>query len=63
MPANFYLFETTYGKVKLAYGSTPADALRVMFRRLTEDERATVKTDRFEQIRQQDIQKHVGRLG
>ncbi|MCC6904532.1 MAG: hypothetical protein IT326_01735 [Anaerolineae bacterium] len=58
-----YLFELRNGKQKLAYGKSPEDALRILSVRLSEQEMAEIITDRYQRIRQRDLQRYVSNLG
>jgi hypothetical protein len=58
-----YLFELKNGKKKLAYGQSPEDALNILSLRLTPEEMDQIIKDRYERIRQRDLQKYVDNLG
>lgn len=58
-----YLFDLKNGKKKLAYGQSPEDALDVLSIRLNEEEMGEIIRDRFQKIRQRDLQKYVHLLG
>jgi hypothetical protein len=58
-----YLFELASGKQKLAYGESPEDALKILRIRLTDEEMAQIKPDRFVRINQRELQKYVHNLG
>jgi len=58
-----YLFEMKNGKKKLAYGQSPEDALNILSLRLTPEEMEQIIKDRYERIRQRDLQKYVDNLG
>ncbi len=62
-PHYMYLFEMKNGKKKLAYGSSPADALDILSIRLTEVEMAEICPDKFIKISQRKLQEHVHELG
>jgi len=62
-PHFMYLFELRNGKQKLAYGKSPEDALRILSVRLSEQEMAEIITDRYQRIRQRDLQRYVSNLG
>ena len=62
-PHYLYLFDMTNGRKKLAYGSSPADALEILAFRLPPEEMALVERDRFTQINQRQLQEHVHLLG
>ena len=51
------------GRKKLAYGASPEDALDILSIRLTPEEMDEIYKDRFEKIRQRDLQKYVHLLG
>ena len=58
-----YLFEMTNGKQKLAYGSSPEDALEILSYRLTDEEMALIIRDQYQKISQRKMQEHIGNLG
>jgi len=58
-----YLFEMKNGKKKLAYGHTPEDALDILSIRLSPEEMDEIIRDKYEKVRQRDIQKYVPLLG
>jgi hypothetical protein len=58
-----YLIELVDGKQKLAYGESPEDALSILRIRLTDEEMAQIKPDRFVKISQRELQKYVHNLG
>jgi hypothetical protein len=58
-----YLFEMKNGKKKLAYGSSPEDALDILRIRLTEEEMAEIYPDQYVKISQRKLQEHVHELG
>lgn len=62
-PHYMYLFELKNGKKKLAYGQSPEDALNILSLRLTPEEMDQIIKDRYERIRQRDLQKYVDNLG
>jgi len=62
-PHFMYLFDMTNGKKKLAYGQSPEDALEILRIRLSEEEMAQIKADRFVKISQRKLQEHVDELG
>lgn len=62
-PHRLFLFEMTNGKKKLAYGADPADALEILRIRLTDEEMAQIRTERYVKIHQRDLMKHIGDLG
>lgn len=62
-PHFMYLFDMTNGKKKLAYGQSPEDALEILRIRLSEEEMAQIKADRFVKISQRKLQEHVDKLG
>ena len=62
-PHYMYLFELKNGKKKLAYGSSPEDALDILSIRLTPEEMDEIIADSYEKIRQRDLQKYVHLLG
>lgn len=58
-----YLFDLKNGKKKLAYGASPEDALDILSIRLTPVEMAEIITERYQKIRQRELQKYVHLLG
>ena len=62
-PHYMYLFDLKNGKKKLAYGQSPEDALEILRIRLSEEEMAQIKADRFVKISQRKLQEHVDELG
>ena len=62
-PHFMYLFDMENGKKKLAYGQSPEDALEILRIRLSEDEMAQIKADRYVKISQRKLQEHVDVLG
>lgn len=62
-PHYMYLFEMKNGKKKLAYGSSPEDALDILRIRLTEEEMAEIYPDKYRKISQRKLQEHVHELG
>ena len=62
-PHYMYLFEMKSGKMKLAYGQSPEDALDILRVRLTEDEMAEIYADRYVKIRQRQLGEYVNKLG
>lgn len=62
-PHYMYLFEMKNGKKKLAYGSSPEDALDILSIRLTEAEMAEIIPDRHTKISQRKLQEYVHELG
>ena len=62
-PHYMYLFRLKSGKQKLAYGSSPQDALDILAMRLTPAEMADILPDDYEKIRQRDLQQYVANLG
>lgn len=62
-PHYMYLFEMRNGKKKLAYGSSPEDALDILRIRLTEAEMAEIYPDKYLKISQRKLQEHVHELG
>ena len=62
-PHFMYLFDMENGKKKLAYGQSPQDALEILRIRLSEDEMAQIKPDRYVKISQRKLQEHVDELG
>ena len=62
-PHYMYLFDMKNGKKKLAYGQSPEDALDILRLRLTDEEMAQVRADRYIKISQRKLQEHVHQLG
>lgn len=62
-PHYMYLFDLKNGKKKLAYGASPEDALDILSIRLTPVEMAEIITERYQKIRQRELQKYVHLLG
>lgn len=62
-PHYMYLFEMKNGKKKLAYGSSPEDALDILSIRLTEAEMAEIIPGRYIKISQRKLQEYVHELG
>lgn len=62
-PHYMYLFDLKNGKKKLAYGKSPEDALDILSIRLSEEEMGEIIGDRYQKIRQRDLQKYVHLLG
>jgi hypothetical protein len=58
-----YLFKMKNGKKKLAYGTSPEDALDILSIRLSDEEMQAIITDEFIKIPQRDLQKHASELG
>jgi hypothetical protein len=51
------------GRVKLAYGASPEDALKILGFRLSEEEMEQINREDFELIPQKDLQKYKDKLG
>ena len=62
-PHYMYLFEMKNGKKKLAYGTSPQDALDILRIRLTAEEMAGIYPDRYIKISQRKLQAYVDQLG
>jgi hypothetical protein len=62
-PHYMYLFDLKNGKKKLAYGSSPEDALDILRIRLTEAEMADIIKDQYIKISQRKLQEYTGELG
>lgn len=62
-PHYMYLFDLKNGKKKLAYGASPEDALDILSIRLTAAEMAEIIPERYQKIRQRELQKYVHLLG
>ncbi len=58
-----YLFEMKNGRKKLAYGSSPEDALDILRVRLTDEEMAEIYPDKCIKIAQRELQAYVHQLG
>jgi hypothetical protein len=62
--SHIYLFDLTTGKKKLAYGTSPEDALDILAMRLCEEEMATIKRESFRVIsHQRELRALVKDLG
>lgn len=62
-PHHIYLFDLKNGRKKLAYGSSPDDALNTLRYRLSEEEMAEIVPDKVTRIPQRSLQEHVPVLG
>lgn len=62
-PHYMYLFDMKNGKKKLAYGQSPEDALDILSLRLSDEEMAQIRADRYVKISQRKLQEHVDELG
>ena len=62
-PHRMYLFDMKNGKKKLAYGSTPEDALEILSIRLSEEEMGEIVRDSYLKISQRKLQEHIHELG
>jgi hypothetical protein len=62
-PHFMYLFQLKNGKRKLAYGSSPENALEILSIRLSDEEMDEIIRDQYERIRQRDIQQYISELG
>ena len=62
-PHYMYLFDMKNGKKKLAYGQSPEDALDILRLRLSDQEMAQIKPEKFLKISQRKLQEHVHELG
>jgi hypothetical protein len=62
-PHSLYLFAMKNGKRKIAYGESPADALRILATRLSQAEMAEILPASFEKISQRDLLHHIDELG
>lgn len=62
-PHYMYLFDMKNGKKKLAYGQSPEDALDILRLRLSDEEMAQIRADRYVKISQRKLQEHVDELG
>lgn len=58
-----YLFDLKNGKKKLAYGSSPEDALDILRIRLSEEEMDEILMDEYQKISQRKLQEYVHLLG
>lgn len=59
----FFLFNMKTGKKKLAYGTDPKDALKVLSMRLTKQEMDLIIPDQYVKVLQRDLQQVVDQLG
>lgn len=62
-PHRFYCFGMRNGRKKLAYGSTPEEALEILATRLSEAEMAQILRDDFIRISQRDLHRFIDQLG
>ena len=62
-PHYMYLFDMKNGKKKLAYGQSPEDALDILRLRLTDEEMAQIRAEKYLKISQRKLQEHVHELG
>lgn len=62
-PHYMYLFDMKNGKKKLAYGSSPQDALEILHIRLSDEEMAEVLPESFIKISQRKLQEYAHLLG
>ncbi len=62
-PHHMYLFEMKNGKQKLAYGSSPENALEILSFRLSEEEMELIIKEEYKRINQRQMMKHVDNLG
>ena len=62
-PHYLYLFTLKNGKKRLAYGSSPADALEILGYRSTPEEMAEIVRESVVKINQRKLQEHVHELG
>lgn len=62
-PHRMYLFRLKNGKQKLAYGTTPEDALEILRFRLTDEEMDEILIDDYIGITQRELQQHISNLG
>lgn len=62
-PHYMYLFDLKNGKKKLAYGSSPEDALDILRIRLSEEEMDEILMDEYQKISQRKLQEYVHLLG
>jgi len=62
--AHIYLFEMFNGKKKLAYGTSPEDALEVLAMRLSPEEMKGIRTEKYQLIsHQRELRALVKELG
>jgi hypothetical protein len=62
-PHYMYLFSMKNGKKKLAYGSSPEDALEILKFRLTDDEMGQIIKNDYIKVSQRKLQEFVHLLG
>lgn len=62
-PNSIYLFSLKNGRVKLAYGENPEDALEILRFRLTEHELKGLIPDDYKKIDQHELQDYIHLLG
>lgn len=58
-----YLFRLKNGKVKLAYGVSPKEALEILSLRLTAGEMTQILRDDYVRINQRELPRYVHLLG
>ncbi len=62
-PHHMYLFDMKNGKQKLAYGSSPENALEILSFRLSKEEMDLIIKEEYKRINQRQMMKHVDNLG
>lgn len=62
-PHYMYLFNMTNGKKKLAYGSSPENALQILSHRLTAEEMDLIIQDEYQRISQRRMMQYIDNLG
>lgn len=62
-PLHFFVFEMKGGKHKLAYGTSPEDALAVLRMRLDAQEMAQILVDKYVKVSQRKVREHIHDLG
>ncbi len=62
-PHYMYIFDMKNGKKKLAYGTSPEDALDILRIRLSEEEMSEILTEQFKRISQRKLHEYVDNLG
>ena len=62
-PHHMYLFDMKNGKQKLAYGSSPENALEILSFRLSEEEMDLIIKEEYKRINQRQMMKHIDNLG
>jgi len=62
-PHSIFLFEMVNGRKKAGYGPSVEEAYERLKLRLSAEEVAQVRKDRFERVSQREFRKHIHELG